>query len=160
MLSQLSNITTEKEALIVNRRNGMRIRRMVGAALFGIGLVWAMGIDTAAAAEAVPRKSAPVTKAPQLEGAVIEGNRIRALPGYVLEPGPNNQLMVRKRAGGSSGPGAIPGCGCVGGTGGTCTVSTDGKDSGSCYKRSGDTCTGECKFTVSTPGGGTLQRPQ
>ncbi len=92
-------------------------------------------------------------------GAVVQGNQIHALPGYFLQPAPNNQLMLRSNGGGPGLGASFYGCGCVGGTGGTCTVSTDGKDSGSCYKGSNDTCTGECKFeTVTIPQGGLMAR--
>jgi hypothetical protein len=87
-----------------------------------------------------------------VEGAVVEGNQIKALPGYTLEPGPKNQVMIRKSGSGPGGQGhTFPGCGCKGGDG-TCTVETNsGGTGGSCGKRADDTCTGTCTFNTGGP---------
>jgi hypothetical protein len=86
---------------------------------------------------------APAT--PKLQGAVIEGGNLKALPGYELVPGPNQTMMI-KAAGGGLGH-TFDGCGCKNGTG-TCTVETTSPTSASCGKRSGDTCNGECTFST------------
>ena len=39
---------------------------------------------------------------PNIEGAIMQGNQLKAAPGYVLEKGANNQLTVRRKAGGTS----------------------------------------------------------
>lgn len=97
---------------------------------------------------AVPRTKVPGGAAPQTKGVVVEGNRLRALPGFVLESGPNNQVAVR-RAGGL---GATTfQCSCSGN--GTCT-SHVGPDTALCYKDTGDTCNSACQFITTTKGFG------
>ena len=101
-------------------------------------------------------KGGPVGPTPTMEGVVIQGNKITALPGYTLQPGPNNTISARRIGGGTVGAGAIPGCSCVGGDG-TCTVSSTGT-SGSCYKASGNTCSGTCGWSSFSSGGGVIAR--
>ena len=114
-------------------------------------LAWAEPPELAQAERVIQKNQqvVPATVAPKLEGAVIQGGNLKALPGYELVPGPNQTMMIRKAAGGGLGH-TFDGCGCKNGTG-TCTVETTSPTSASCGKRSGDTCSGEC--TLSTTKG-------
>ncbi|MBX3235537.1 MAG: hypothetical protein KF814_05250 [Nitrospiraceae bacterium] len=72
---------------------------------------------------AVPRMgpggvTPPITR---LEGGVLEGNRLRANPGYTLQPLPGGKVMLRPNSGGN---GVEASCRCPK-TGG-CSVSVDG----------------------------------
>jgi hypothetical protein len=156
------------QSILEAAKSGMLVAQLFGGekmrALF-IGLALAAIIlSGSGAVMAEPQdKSAKTTSKkgtsnPKIEGVVIQGNKIKALPGYTLQPGPNNQMIVRRAGGGPLGH-TFPGCGCKGGSG-SCTISTDsGGTGGSCYKRSTDTCNGQCGFNANVIGGGVL-RPQ
>lgn len=60
----------------------------------------------------------PITR---LEGGVLEGNRLRANPGYTLQPLPGGKVMLRPNGGGNA---VEASCRCPK-TGG-CSVSVDG----------------------------------
>jgi hypothetical protein len=117
------------------------------------------GAPPAAGVMRPPRRDSRETKQgakPQaVEGAVVEGDQIRALPGYTLEPGPKNEVVIKRIGGRPGGLGhTFPGCGCKGGSG-TCTIETnEGGTGGSCGKRATDTCTGQCGFSTPDVGGG------
>jgi hypothetical protein len=97
------------------------------------------------AKEAPPRDPAPQSR----EGVVIQGNQLRAQPGYILQAGPNNQVTARKAGGGPGGLGASASCGCDAGQG-TCTLTVTG-GTATCWKDSGNTCNGYCNFTTTQP---------
>lgn len=115
---------------------------------------------------AVPRMAIPNEQFEQVQpvqppprprqGFVREGNQIVAQPGYVLEPGPNNQVTVRMASGsgGGRGQGAIHQCQCVHNnivvSFETCTTTVIGT-SATCQKGSG-TCQSSCLWTSSTTG--------
>jgi hypothetical protein len=91
----------------------------------------------------------PGGSAPQkAEGVVMKGNRLEALPGYVLQKGPNNQVMARRAGGGPGGGlGATTlACGCDT-QDGTCTLLVQGGIA-TCDNTSGATCKGSCQFTT------------
>lgn len=90
------------------------------------------------------------------QGFVRQGNNIVAQPGYVLEPGPNNQVTVRMASGGGSagGQGVTHQCSCVHNNivvaFETCTTTVIGT-SATCEKGSG-TCQSTCMWTSSSTG--------
>jgi hypothetical protein len=86
--------------------------------------------------------------APKTEGVVIQGKRLQALPGYVLQQGPNNQVTARRAGGGPGGGlGATTlACGCDS-QDGTCTLLVQGGIA-TCDNTSGATCKGTCQFTT------------
>jgi hypothetical protein len=120
---------------------------------------------------AVPRMMNPDAQFEQVQppprmrqGFVRQGNNIVAQPGYVLEPGPNNQVTVRMASGGGSagGQGATHQCTCVHKdivVPETCTTTVIGTTA-TCEKGSGN-CQDTCQWTSSTtgfsPGGKAMQ---
>lgn len=93
--------------------------------LFGVGAV-------ALAAEPVGAK-----------GIVIQGNQLKAMPGYVLEKGPNKQMLARPAKGGL-GFGAE--CGCRDGTG-MCDMAAQ-DDVAVCSKAPSAPCSGQCAWKL------------
>ena len=90
---------------------------------------------------AVPRMGAPGMPAPQFEGGILEGNRLRIKPGYKLERQPDGTAMLRPSGGGN---GFKMSCRCTK-TGG-CFMQAD-THSAWC---SADTCKGDCQMRVVT----------
>ena len=76
-------------------------------------------------------------------GVVIRGNQLKAMPGYVLEKGPNKQVLARPAGGGL---GHSIECACHGGTG-NCSVGFSG-DSAICFTSQGGPCSGKCEWKV------------
>jgi hypothetical protein len=72
---------------------------------------------------AVPRAGMPSPSEKQPQGMVLQGNRVQALPGYLLQQGSKNSVSARQAIGGI-GVGSAT-CGCAGDEGGLGT--------GSCY---------------------------
>jgi hypothetical protein len=77
------------------------------------------------------------------EGVILQGNQLRAAPGYVLEKGPNKQMTVRPRSGG--GRSLTLDCGCQGGTG-NCGLDVSG-DVAICHRDSVQPCSGTCGWS-------------
>ena len=95
----------------------------------------------------VPRTGVPGGAVAPTQGRVVQGSRVQALPGFVLQPAPNNSVSI-KPTGGGLGVTNIT-CHCSIGNG-TCTVVTHPTIS-TCDKGTGDTCSGSCAFvTIST----------
>jgi hypothetical protein len=90
---------------------------------------------------AVPRMGAPGMPAPQFEGGVLEGNRLRIKPGYTLERKPDGTAMLRPSGGGN---GFKMSCRCTK-TGG-CFMQAD-THSAWCTP---DGCKGDCQMRVIT----------
>lgn len=90
---------------------------------------------------AVPRMGAPGMPVPQFEGGVLEGNRLRIKPGYILERKPDGTALLRPAGGGN---GFKMSCRCTK-TGG-CFMQAD-THSAWC---SSDGCTGDCQMRVIT----------
>jgi len=86
-------------------------------------------------------QSRGVPSAPQ--GVIIQGNQLKAAPGYVLEKGPNKQMTARPRAGG--GRSLTLDCGCQGGTG-NCGLDVSG-DVAICHRDSVQPCSGTCGWS-------------
>lgn len=95
-------------------------------------LVTLVGAGTALAAESVSAK-----------GLVIQGNQLKAMPGYVLEKGPNKRMLARPARGGL-GFGAE--CGCRDGTG-MCDMAAQG-DVAVCSKAPSAPCSGQCTWKL------------
>ncbi len=90
---------------------------------------------------AVPRMSPGRPPVPALKGAVMEGNRLRVLPGYALDVQPNGSSFMMRPAGG--GTGATGRCNCFlpgSGPGGTCSAKRDGRDGVKCVANGCDKC--------------------
>jgi len=80
------------------------------------------------------------------KGLVIQGNRLKVAPGYVLKKVSNNQVRARP-AGGSSGlEDNLASCACQGGTG-DCDMSMSG-DVAICSRSPGSPCSGSCGWTA------------
>ena len=134
----------------------------------GTATVWAdeptkpsEGSDQGVRERAVPGMRAPgvvpgAILAPKPEGAMIQGNRLTAAPGFVLQKGPNNTVSA-KRAGGASSSSSWS-CSCKG-TGGSCDGSATG-DVAVCSKTPGSPCLGECQWKAGISGaaGGAVMR--
>ena len=96
-----------------------------------------------------PGKSVP----PKLEGAVIQGKQLKALPGFVLQKGPKNQVMARRGAGGLFATNVT--CECMGE--GTCRlIVTSG--AAFCDKGTEGTCNGGCEFVTTTTAHGVIMQ--
>ncbi len=104
----------------------------------------------------IPRVAPGATLAPKPKGATIQGNRLKAAPGYVLEKGSNNTMSVRRAAGGPSAGNWS--CTCKNGTG-ACSGSSSG-DTAVCSKDPGNVCNGTCEWKLGVTGsaGGTMMR--
>lgn len=105
---------------------------------------------------AVPRTGRPGVVAPKTGGLIVQGNQLKATPGYVLEKGPNNQVSARRL--GVDG-GITKECRCTGGTG-NCGVGTSGPIAVCSISPSGP-CNGSCTWEdpiPSTGGAKALQR--
>jgi hypothetical protein len=112
-----------------------------------------MGIPNAQFEQVQPLQ--PVQPPPRTrQGFVLEGNKIVAQPGYVLEPGPNNQVTARIAGGSGGGQGATHSCQCVHNNivvgFETCTTTVIGT-SATCEKGTG-TCQSNCMWTSSSTG--------
>ena len=97
---------------------------------------------------AVPRMTPGTKPMTRLEGGVIEGSRLQANPGYVLEPLPGGRVMLRPNGGGL---GVEANCRCE--SSGSCSVQIVGPEA-RCVKTEGKGCKTPCYMTV---GGGKLQ---
>ncbi len=111
--------------------------------------------DQSVQERAVPRKEPAQNK---LKGATIQGNQITASPGYTLQPGANNQVMVRQRGGGVSDSST---CACQNGAGACvltppkpCVIDIGDVTCSSCVSAAGNPCQGTCGFGPSQGFGG------
>lgn len=108
----------------------------------------------------VPRRPIPKGRFKQVQpprttpqGYVQQGDKIVAQPGFVLEPGQNNQVTPRIAGGGIAGRAGATSlqCACVSSEGtfaeGTCTMSIIGSEA-SCQKGAGATCTAKCSWAT------------
>ena len=101
---------------------------------------------------AVPRMGMPGMAAPKAgvqpnaKGLTIQGNRLKAISGYVLKKGPKNQVSAR-RASGSLGGTAT--CQCT--KTGNCEMSSQG-DTAICSKDPGKPCHGSCEWELGVMG--------
>jgi len=85
----------------------------------------------------VPRMSPGRPPLPPLKGGVLEGNRLRVLPGYALDVRPDGSAFMLRPPGG--GFGATGRCSCSTG-GGTCSAKRDGNDGVKCVSKGCDAC--------------------
>lgn len=86
---------------------------------------------------AVPRMNPGLQQMPALKGGLVEGNRLRALPGYALDVRPDGGGFMLRPAGGGKGPTGR--CSCSLG-GGSCSVKRDGNDGVKCVSKGCDAC--------------------
>jgi len=95
----------------------------------------------------------PVKPSPSArQGFVRQGNKIVAQPGYVLEPGLNNQVTARIAGGSTGGQGATSlSCRCVTSEGNmtedTCSTAIIGSEA-HCGKGAGSTCEAKCAWAT------------
>lgn len=125
----------------------------------GTATVWADeptkpsdGSEQGVQERAVPEMRIPgvvpgATLAPKPEGVIIQGNRLTAAPGFVLQKGPNNTVSAKRAGGASSGSWS---CSCKG-TGGSCDGSSSG-DVAVCSKSPSGPCVGECQWKLGVSG--------
>lgn len=73
---------------------------------------------------------------------IVQGNQLRAAPGYVLEKADNNRMVARQKAGGGR---MTLDCGCQGGTG-SCGMEVSG-DVAICHRGAVNPCSGTCGWT-------------
>ncbi len=96
---------------------------------------------------AVPRMgpggTAPPPSRQDIGGGIVENNRLTAKPGFVLEPLPNNQAMLKPAGGG--GPGVTVSCVCSKGMGGGCKL-VGGAGSAYCEPSGFSKCKGTCSM--------------
>ena len=78
-----------------------------------------------------------------VKGIAIQGNQLKATPGYVLEKGPNKQVLARPARGGL---GFTANCGCSGGTG-MCDMAAQ-DDVAVCSKAPSAPCSGQCTWKL------------
>ena len=107
------------------------------------------GVFTVAQAEGQPPSGEVQERAvpPNLEGVMVQGNQLRAMPGYVLERGVGNQVVARHKAGG--GQDKTLNCGCRGGEG-ECTIGWS-EDQAFCFIRENNPCRGKCEWYYGPP---------
>lgn len=90
---------------------------------------------------AVPRMSPGRPPMPALKGGLVEGNRLRALPGYALDVRPDGSSFMLRPAGGGKGPTGRCNCHLGGsGGGGSCSAKRDGNDGVKCVSSGCDAC--------------------
>ena len=77
------------------------------------------------------------------KGVVIQGNQLKAMPGYVLKKGSNKRVLARPAGGGL---GFDANCGCSGGTG-DCNIALSG-DVAICARSPSAPCSGSCGWTL------------
>ncbi len=104
---------------------------------------------------AVPRMGAAGALVPKTGGLTVQGNQLKAAPGYVLEKGPNNQVSA-KRLGVDGG--ITKECRCTGGTG-NCGVATSGPVAVCSISPSGP-CNGSCTWEDPLPSTGGIKGMQ
>ena len=110
------------------------------------------GVEERAVPRTGPGKSVP----PKLEGTVIQGKELKALPGFVLQKGPKNQVMARRAGGGPGGLFATNvTCECMGE--GTCRLIVT-SSSAFCEKGAEGTCNGGCEFVTTTTAHGIIMQ--
>lgn len=100
-----------------------------------------------AAGGSSPPEAPPVPGEVQERGVpskqvIVQGNQLRAAPGYVLEKGDNNRMVARQKAGGGR---MTLDCGCQGGTG-SCGMEVSG-DVAICHRGAVNPCSGTCGWT-------------
>ena len=107
------------------------------------------GVFTVAQAEGEPPSGEVQERAvpSNLEGVIVQGNQLRAMPGYVLERGVGNQVVARHKAGG--GQDKTLNCGCRGGEG-ECTIGWS-DDLAFCFIRENNPCRGKCEWYYGPP---------
>ena len=98
-------------------------------ALFGAG----------AGAGTVALAASPINDS---KAMVIQGDRLKAAPGFVLEKGPNKQVLARPAGGGLLTSRAE--CSCSGGTG-ACDAAISG-DTAICSRSPASPCSGTCSW--------------
>lgn len=116
---------------------------MVALVIGGVSLAYAEDKHSPAQQ---PPASADVQErgvTPGTEGVIVQGNQLRAAPGYVLEKGSNKQMTARPRSGG--GRSLTLDCGCQGGTG-NCGIDSSG-DVAICHRDSVQPCSGTCGWS-------------
>lgn len=91
---------------------------------------------------AVPRMGPGMTPSPQLEGGLFDGKRLRANPGFHLEPQQGGTAMLRPNSGGA---GVKLSCRCARGKG-ACFMTINGTEA-SC---SPNGCSGDCEMRLTT----------
>ena len=89
----------------------------------------------------------PLRKSPPSKQLIIEGNKIKTIPGYKLQSG-GNQVAARA-IGGTGGLGLTADCKCTGGTG-DCNLTTSG-DTAVCSRAPGSPCNGSCGWKINMP---------
>lgn len=104
---------------------------------------------------AVPRLGGVGVMTPKTGGLIVQGNQLKAAPGYVLEKGPNNQVSARRM--GVDG-GITKECRCTGGTG-NCGVATSGPIAVCSISPSGP-CNGSCTWEDPIPSTGGIKGMQ
>jgi hypothetical protein len=96
----------------------------------------------------------PLQRGPAVrQSAIVQGDQLKASPGFVLEVQGDNQVSARRAAGGLGADGAWT-CSCTGG-GGSCDATSSG-DIAVCHKSSSAPCLGTCGWDVNVTGGGLL----
>jgi hypothetical protein len=131
-----------------------RLTYIVVVSSFVFMFVGALGQVEAQTKQTAPGVfKSPGVLAPKVTGFAVQGNQLKAMTGYVLEKGPNNQVMARRAGGG--GLGAISAtCGCS--KAGSCDASSSG-DVAVCSKSAGNPCLGACEWSFPALGGGGIK---
>ena len=86
------------------------------------------------------------------QGFIVQGDQLRAAPGYLLEKGANNQMTAKRKAGGAVTNETVMTCGCTSGTGMCMVVSKD--DVAICSKYPQGPCNGKCEWSSGPPSKG------
>jgi hypothetical protein len=126
----------------------IRFPRWFDLSLVVLLLVLANGSFVYAAGGSSPSEASPVPGEVQERGVpskevIVQGNQLRAAPGYVLEKADKNRMVARQKAGG--GPKLTLDCGCQGGTG-SCGMEVSG-DVAICHRGAVNPCSGTCGWT-------------
>lgn len=123
---------------------------------FAIACAVTFGALEQAQAQTTPTGGKTVARPAKPVGVTVRSKQqVKAKPGFVLERGPANQLMVR-RAGGGGGLGSTANCTCS--KQGNCDWSASG-DVAICSKSTNLPCNGSCEWGFTATGvGGAVMR--
>ena len=126
------------------------------AFMFALACAVAFAALDQAQAQAPPTGGKTVVRLAKPVGVTVRSKQqVKVKPGFVLERGPSNELMVR-RAGGAGGLGATANCTCS--KQGNCTWSASG-DVAVCHKSTDLPCNGSCEWGFTATGvGGAVMR--
>lgn len=107
----------------------------------GTSWVWAEDPKEGVAGDVQERRVPNMKLAPMTQGLVVQGNQLRAMPGYKLVKGPMNTVSARQSNGALLESAT---CGCSGGDGSCAITISRSGDVAVCSKDVDNVCSGLC----------------